>query len=106
MEAWLTPRDLAAADEAFVSSSVAGILPVTRFDGREIGSGSAFDGRSIYLIADGVDVIVVDARTYELTDVIEPLTFVDHLNALAVGPGALWVATGDAGILQRFDIPS
>ena len=38
-EAWLTPRDLAAADEAFVSSSVAGILPVTRFDGRDIGSG-------------------------------------------------------------------
>jgi branched-chain amino acid aminotransferase len=39
VEAWLTPRDLAVADEAFVSSSVAGILPVTRFDGREIGSG-------------------------------------------------------------------
>ena len=39
VEAWLTPRDLAAADEAFVSSSVAGILPVTRFDGNEIGSG-------------------------------------------------------------------
>ena len=38
-EAWLTPRDLAAADEAFVSSSVAGILPVTRFDGRDIGTG-------------------------------------------------------------------
>ena len=74
--------------------------------GREIGSGSAFDGRSIYLIADGVDVIVVDARTYELTDVIEPLTIVDHLNALAVGPGALWVATGDAGILQRFGLQS
>jgi branched-chain amino acid aminotransferase len=39
VEAWLTPRDLAAADEAFVSSSVAGVLPVTRFDGRPIGSG-------------------------------------------------------------------
>jgi branched-chain amino acid aminotransferase len=39
VEAWLTPRDLAAADEAFVSSSVAGILPVTRFDGRDIGTG-------------------------------------------------------------------
>ena len=38
-EAWLTPRDLAGADEAFVSSSVAGILPVTRFDGRDIGTG-------------------------------------------------------------------
>lgn len=38
-EGWLTPRDLAAADEAFLSSSVAGILPVTRFDGRDIGNG-------------------------------------------------------------------
>jgi branched-chain amino acid aminotransferase len=39
VEGWLTPRDLAAATEAFVSSSVAGVLPVTRFDGRDIGSG-------------------------------------------------------------------
>jgi hypothetical protein len=73
--------------------------------GREIGSGSsAYDGRSIYVIADGKDVLVIDARTYELIDVIEPLTIFDHLNAVTVGPEALWVATGDAGILQRFDI--
>ncbi len=39
VEGWLTPRDLAAADEAFLSSSVAGVLPVTRFDGREVGTG-------------------------------------------------------------------
>jgi branched-chain amino acid aminotransferase len=38
-EGWLTPRDLAAADEAFLSSSVAGVLPVTRFDGKAIGIG-------------------------------------------------------------------
>jgi branched-chain amino acid aminotransferase len=38
-EGWLTTRDLAEADEAFLSSSVAGILPVTRFDGRAIGAG-------------------------------------------------------------------
>ncbi len=38
-EAWLTVRDLAEADEAFLSSSVAGILPVTRFAGEPIGSG-------------------------------------------------------------------
>ena len=31
--------DLRTADEAFLSSSVAGILPVTRFDGRPIGDG-------------------------------------------------------------------
>jgi branched-chain amino acid aminotransferase len=33
-EAWLTTRDLADADEAFISSSVAGILPVTAVRGR------------------------------------------------------------------------
>jgi branched-chain amino acid aminotransferase len=38
-DGWLTTRDLAEADEAFLSSSVAGILPVTRFDGEPIGSG-------------------------------------------------------------------
>ncbi len=38
-EGWLVPADLAAADEAFLCSSVAGILPVTRFDGAAIGSG-------------------------------------------------------------------
>lgn len=35
----LTAHDLAAADEAFLSSSVAGVLPVTSFDGRPIGDG-------------------------------------------------------------------
>ncbi len=39
IEAWLTPDDLAAADEAFLCSSVAGVLPVTRFGGHAIGSG-------------------------------------------------------------------
>jgi len=38
-EGWLTVRDLAEADEAFLCSSVAGILPVTRFGGGSIGSG-------------------------------------------------------------------
>jgi branched-chain amino acid aminotransferase len=38
-EGWLTTRDLLEADEAFISSSVAGILPVTRFAGEPIGSG-------------------------------------------------------------------
>ena len=42
-EAWLTPRDLAAADEAFLSSSVAGILPVTRFEEASIGDGRPGD---------------------------------------------------------------
>ncbi|MEO5918070.1 MAG: aminotransferase class IV [Candidatus Limnocylindrales bacterium] len=39
LEDWLTTRDLAEADEAFVCSSVAGILPVTRFEGQPIGNG-------------------------------------------------------------------
>lgn len=39
VEGWLTVADLAAADEAFMSSSVAGILPVTAFDGAPIGDG-------------------------------------------------------------------
>ena len=38
-EGWLTTRDLVEADEAFISSSVAGILPVTRFAGEPIGDG-------------------------------------------------------------------
>jgi len=36
----LSPDDLFAADEAFLASSVAGILPVTSVDGRPIGSGT------------------------------------------------------------------
>jgi branched-subunit amino acid aminotransferase/4-amino-4-deoxychorismate lyase len=36
-EGWLTVADLAGASEAFLSSSVASVLPVTRFDGESIG---------------------------------------------------------------------
>jgi branched-chain amino acid aminotransferase len=39
LEGHLSPADLAAADEAFLCSSVAGVLPVTRFAGQPIGSG-------------------------------------------------------------------
>ena len=39
IEGRLSPADLTAADEAFLCSSVAGILPLTRFAGRSIGSG-------------------------------------------------------------------
>jgi branched-chain amino acid aminotransferase len=39
IEAALSVGDLAGADEAFLSSSVAGILPVTRIDGQPIGDG-------------------------------------------------------------------
>ncbi len=40
VEGWLTPDELAAAREAFLCSSVAGVLPVTRFNGHPIGDGS------------------------------------------------------------------
>ncbi|MBI3752186.1 MAG: aminotransferase class IV [Chloroflexi bacterium] len=39
-EGWLTTRDLLDADEAFLCSSVAGVLPVTRFEGEAIGEGT------------------------------------------------------------------
>ena len=38
-EGLLTVRELVEADEAFLSSSVAGILPVTRFAGEDVGDG-------------------------------------------------------------------
>jgi branched-chain amino acid aminotransferase len=39
-ETWLSIADLATADEAFLSSSVAGILPVTMLAGEPIGAGA------------------------------------------------------------------
>jgi len=39
VESLLRHEDLASADEAFLSSSVAGVLPVTMFDGASIGDG-------------------------------------------------------------------
>lgn len=39
VEARLDPSELSAAEEAFLSSSVAGVLPVTRFEGKRIGTG-------------------------------------------------------------------
>jgi branched-chain amino acid aminotransferase len=40
-EVSLRPSDLALADEILLSSSVAGVLPVTRLDGRPVGRGTA-----------------------------------------------------------------
>ena len=74
--------------------------------GRQVGgSEMTYDGQFIYLIAEGTDVLVVDAESLEVTRTIEPLTIVARLNALTHTPGALWVAAGDSGILQRFDTP-
>jgi hypothetical protein len=70
------------------------------------GAQPAFDGTSIFVIADNTDVLVIDPETYEVTDVLEPIRVLDKVNSLATSPGALWVATGDAGILHRYDLPS
>lgn len=60
VEGRLTRADLAAADEAFLCSSVAGVLPVTRFDGAPIGGGRpgpwtrrARDAREAMIRGDG-----------------------------------------------------
>src|SRR5262249_13742252 len=43
-EAELSPDDLRRADEAFLTSSVRGVLPVRRVDGEPIGNGKAGPG--------------------------------------------------------------
>ena len=60
VEGWLTTSDLANADEAFLCSSVAGVLPVTRFEDRPIGDGlpgpwtrRARDAREAFIRGDG-----------------------------------------------------
>jgi branched-chain amino acid aminotransferase len=59
-ETWLTTADLLAADEAFLSSSVAGILPLTSFESAPIGDGrpgpwtaQARDAREAFLRTGG-----------------------------------------------------
>ena len=56
----LSADDLATADEAFLSSSVAGVLPVTRWNGRPVGGGRpgawtlrARDDREAFIRGDG-----------------------------------------------------
>jgi len=60
VETWLTASDLAGADEAFMCSSVAGVLPITRFEGQPIGDGlpgrwtrRARDAREAFIRGDG-----------------------------------------------------
>ncbi len=63
VEGRLTRADLAGADEAFLCSSVAGVLPVTRFDGAPIGDGRpgpwtrrAREAREAMIRGDGPEV--------------------------------------------------
>ena len=81
-------------------------VSATPDDGRTIGgSQMAHDEQSIYVVADKRDVLVSDADTYEMTDSIEPLSIIGGANARTSTPDALWVTTGDTGMLQRIDIP-
>ena len=62
-----------------------------------------YDGTSIYIATDDsdqLDVLVVDATTFEVTDTIETL----GANSIVAADGALWVVDTTYGVLQRFDI--
>jgi branched-chain amino acid aminotransferase len=68
VEGHLSPGDLAAADEAFLCSSVAGILPVTRFEGAPIGDGRpgpwtrrARADREAMMVAPSIDAAPTEA---------------------------------------------
>ena len=77
--------------------------------GRYIDGGSqgAFDGTSIYVIADKPTgtIAVIDPATFEVTRELMALATAPSLNSLAATPGVLWAVNNSGGILQRFDIP-
>jgi hypothetical protein len=70
-------------------------------------SDSAYDGTHLYVIVEGRDIAVVDPATFEIVDTIKPMDLDPPLgvqvNALALGPDALWVVNDQSSILQRFD---
>ncbi len=74
--------------------------------GRATGKGGIVsDGELIFVpTGDGdiSDVLVVDANTYEVTDVIEPI----DVNHVALLDGSLWLTDGRLGVVQRFDLES
>jgi sugar lactone lactonase YvrE len=76
------------------------------------GSQPAFDGTSVYFITvgDGHNITVIDPETLAITETIEAFDFDAPFggrpNALATSPGALWVVSEDANLLQRFDRPT
>ena len=60
LEGWLTTSDFEGADEAFMCSSVAGVLPITRFEDRAVGEGvpgpwtrRAREAREAFIRGDG-----------------------------------------------------
>jgi hypothetical protein len=73
----------------------------------EHSSDSAYDGTHLYVIVEGRDIAVIDPATFEIVETIEPMDLDPPLgiqvNALALGPDALWVVNDQSSILQRFD---
>jgi hypothetical protein len=69
------------------------------------GSQGAFDGESIYVIADKPTgtIAVIDPATFEVTSELMALATAPSLNSLAATPGVLWAVNNSGGILQRFD---
>ena len=59
-------------------------------------------------MVEGRDIAVVDPTTFEIVDTIQAFDFDPPLgiqvNALALGPDALWVVNDESSILQRFDL--
>ena len=69
------------------------------------GSQSAFDGTSIYIIADKPTgtIAVIDPTTFQITREIRALATTPSVNSLGAIPGALWAVVNGGGVLQRFD---
>jgi hypothetical protein len=74
------------------------------------GSQGAFDGTSIYVVADKDKptgtIAVIDPTTFEVTGEILAVGSDLGLNSLAATPGTLWAVNNGGGLLQRFDIAS
>jgi hypothetical protein len=68
-------------------------------------SQAAFDGTSIYIIAEQATgtIVSVDPVTFAVTGELKTIATVPSLNSVAATPGVVWAVSNGAGILQRFD---
>lgn len=72
------------------------------------GSQGAFDGTSIYVVADKPTgtIAIIDPTTFEVTGELLAVGSDLGLNSLAATPGTLWAVNNGGGLLQRFDTAS
>jgi branched-subunit amino acid aminotransferase/4-amino-4-deoxychorismate lyase len=70
VEADLRPGDLASADEAFLSSTVAGLVPLVALDGRPVGGGRP--GERTLALRDTRERWIEEASLAELTNAAVP----------------------------------